>query len=49
MVNKIERGEIKGNPFVSSLLLPPPPPTTTLALKKQNKIDINKVGSSKKE
>jgi hypothetical protein len=48
MVNKIERGEIKGNPFVSSLLLPPPP-TTTLALKKQNKIDINKVGSSKKE
>lgn len=48
MVNKIERGEIKGNPFVSSLLLPPPP-TTTLALKKQTKIDINKVGSSKKE
>lgn len=48
MVNKTERGEIKGNPFVSSLLLPPPP-TTTLALKKQNKIDINKVGSSKKE
>jgi hypothetical protein len=48
MVNKIEIGEIKGNPFVSSLLLPPPP-TTTLALKKQNKIDINKVGSSKKE
>jgi hypothetical protein len=48
MVNKIERGEIKGNPFVSSLLLPPPP-TTTLALKKQNKIDFNKVGSCKKE
>lgn len=48
MVNKTERGEVKGNPFMCSLLLPPPT-TTTFALKKQNKIDINKVGSCKKE